>query len=108
MTPTEVQARDQRRADATVEERMVLALEDIAQQLALIGESLCSKPDDQREADFAKSEIGAWENEGGELRPDSDPSEGIKRTFTETFTVGPYRYTALADAIAQRRRDALE
>lgn len=108
MTPTEVQARDQRRADATVEERMVLALEDIAHQLALIGVSLCSKLDDQRETDFAKSEIESWENEGGELRPDSDPSEGIKRTFTEIFTVGPYRYTARADAIAQRRRGALD
>ena len=53
-----------------------------------------------------------WENEGGSLRPLPTPeSLGIKRVLLETFTVGGYSYTNLADAIAeahrQRRRSEL-
>jgi hypothetical protein len=32
-------------------------------------------------------------------------AEGITRTLVEIFAVGPYKYTSLADAIAQARRD---
>lgn len=46
-----------------------------------------------------------WENEGGSLRlPASPESLGVTRIVSETFAVGRYRYTNLADAIAQARR----
>jgi hypothetical protein len=46
-----------------------------------------------------------WENEGGSVRPPVSPeSLGVTRIVSETFAVGPYRYTNLADAVAQARR----
>ncbi len=39
--------------------------------------------------------------------PDSaeHPAQGVVRTLVEVFTVGPYKYTSLAEAVAQARRD---
>ena len=47
----------------------------------------------------------AWENEGGSVAT-LPPAEslGIVRHLTETYSVGSYHYTNLADAIAQARR----
>jgi len=46
-----------------------------------------------------------WENEGGHLQAALSLEElGITRMLTETFLVGGYRYTALADAVAQAKR----
>jgi len=46
-----------------------------------------------------------WENEGGSLRsPSYAESLGVERVLTETFRVGGYTYTSLADAVAQARR----
>jgi hypothetical protein len=56
----------------------------------------------------------SWENEGGRVAP-SQPLEsldlvaaslGVKRHMTETYSVGGFRYSNLADAIAQARRMA--
>jgi hypothetical protein len=46
-----------------------------------------------------------WENEGGSLRAKT-PAEslGVERVMVETFRVGGYTYTNLADAVAQARR----
>jgi hypothetical protein len=53
----------------------------------------------------SKSE--SWENEGGSLKPrDLADSLGVVRHMTETYSVGGYQYTNLADAIAQARRMA--
>ena len=47
----------------------------------------------------------SWENEGGSVASLSHPEPlGIKRMTTETYSVGGYRYTSLADAVAQARR----
>ena len=47
----------------------------------------------------------SWENEGGSVRPLSyAESIGVTRVLTETFKVGGYSYTNLADAVAQARR----
>ncbi|MBT2133631.1 hypothetical protein KK137_04725 [Croceibacterium sp. LX-88] len=46
-----------------------------------------------------------WENEGGSVGPESYAgSLGVVRVLTETFKVGGYTYTNLADAVAQARR----
>jgi hypothetical protein len=46
-----------------------------------------------------------WENEGGALRFSPEvASMGVTRIMTATFSVGGYRYTNLADAVAQARR----
>jgi len=46
-----------------------------------------------------------WENEGGSQLAESYPeSLGITRQLTETYRVGGYAYTNLADATAQARR----
>jgi hypothetical protein len=53
----------------------------------------------------SKSE--SWENEGGSLAAhDLADSLGVVRHMTETYSVGGYQYTNLADAIAQARRMA--
>ena len=47
----------------------------------------------------------SWENEGGSIRPLSyAESIGVTRVVTETYKVGGYSYTSLADAVAQARR----
>lgn len=47
----------------------------------------------------------AWENEGGLIAPVVDTDAlGIVRHMTETFSVGGFRYTNLADAITQAHR----
>ena len=52
-----------------------------------------------------KSVPDNWENEGGSARPLSyAESLGVTRVLTETFKVGGYSYTSLADAVAQARR----
>ncbi|WP_156457652.1 hypothetical protein [Altererythrobacter sp. Root672] len=46
-----------------------------------------------------------WENEGGSVHPKPyAESLGVVRVLTETFKVGGYTYTNLADAVAQARR----
>ena len=53
----------------------------------------------------SKSISDNWENEGGSVRPLSyAESLGVTRVLTETFRVGGYSYTSLADAVAQARR----
>lgn len=49
-----------------------------------------------------------WENEGGHLKsPPLLERLGITRVLVEIFLVGDYRYTSLADAVAQAKRMAL-
>jgi hypothetical protein len=46
-----------------------------------------------------------WENEGGAAVAETSlESLGITRLFSETYVVGGYSYTNLADAAAQARR----
>jgi hypothetical protein len=45
-----------------------------------------------------------WENEGGSLGSPSSIPSGVTRHTEEIFTVGPYRYTNLADAAAEVER----
>ena len=53
----------------------------------------------------AKAPAENWENEGGSAPADSYlESLGITRLLAETYVVGGYSYTNLADAAAQARR----
>jgi len=53
----------------------------------------------------AKAPAENWENEGGSPSADSYlESLGITRMLAETYVVGGYSYTNLADATAQARR----
>jgi hypothetical protein len=53
----------------------------------------------------SKSVPDDWENEGGSVRSLSyAESLGVTRVLTETFKIGGYSYTSLADAVAQARR----
>lgn len=48
-----------------------------------------------------------WENEGGSIAPEElAESLGVVRHLTETYSVGGFQYTSVADAIAQARRMA--
>ena len=54
----------------------------------------------------APDDVGGWENDGGAQAPsfgDQLPEGITSRTITE-YLVGPYRYTDLAHAIAERDR----
>ena len=104
------------RADArgagTSEERKVLALEMIADQLALIHADLCAIDDFARgggasiEAapDNSYAEQHRWDNEGGGFTEESDWDPDITRSTEQHYAVGGYRYTDLQHAIAQAKR----
>ena len=55
----------------------------------------------------SSSKTESWENEGGSVEiAQLTTSLGITRQTTETYVVGSYRYTNLADAVAQAQRMA--
>jgi len=91
----------------------VLALEMIADQLALIHRDLRSIDDFARGRTSAEDEIAAGGEEVGRDRRDNGcggpGQEGfghsdIVRSVSETFTVGAYKYTELQNAIAEAKR----
>lgn len=99
----------QSRAYGTTEEREVLALESIADQLRLLvalGTSV-DNSEGSRTAEAGGANAaneGAWENEGGSLDKELAASLGIEHSVTDQFETGGYHYTKLADAIAEAKR----
>ncbi|WPZ07617.1 hypothetical protein [Pelagerythrobacter marinus] len=103
---------DARRA-GTSEERKILALEMIADQLALIHADLCSI-DDFARADAASccsapdsledAEQDRWDNEGGRSTDELAEDDGVIRSMEQHYAVGGYRYTNLQHAIAEAKR----
>ncbi len=101
------------RGTRTSEERKVLALEMIADQLALIHADLrsiddfaragsaCSGPAPGNGEDF---EQDRWDNEGGGFTDDTVVDPDIVRSTEQHYTVGRYRYTDLQHAIAEAKR----
>lgn len=102
---------DVRRA-RTSEERSVLALEMIADQLALIHLDLCAIDEFARgggasieaAAENREAEQGRWDNEGGGFIEGADRDPDITRSTEQHYAVGGYRYTDLQHAIAQAKR----
>lgn len=100
----------QSRAYGTTEERMVLALEAIADQLrslvTLVAPVAISKGAREIAAAWGANatDEGAWENEGGSLDKGPAASLGIRHSMTDQFETGGFRYTKLADAIAEAKR----
>lgn len=103
----------QSRAYGTTEERMVLALETIADQLrslvAVVTAVKASEGGRDSPASWGanaadEADEGAWENEGGSLDKGAVASLGIKHSVTDLFETGGYRYTTMADAIAEAKR----
>lgn len=99
----------QERHRGTTDERMVLALEMIADRLEKI--SRCFVPvDDGGDATSAgtmategdSAVAGGWD---GEYEPESPEARAIKRTLVEHFSVGGYNYTNLEHAIAEAKRN---
>jgi hypothetical protein len=103
---------DARRA-RTSEERKVVALEMIADQLALIHADLCSI-DDFARANAASNgqafvndegaEQDRWDNEGDGFTEDAALDPDITRSTEQHYAVGGYRYTDLQHAIAEAKR----
>jgi len=101
------------RGGRTSEERTVLALEMIADQLALIhagfssiddfarAEAACSAtvPDDGEDAAQDRST-----SENGSFTRDPAPDPDIIRSTEQHYAVGGYRYTNLQHAIAEAKR----
>lgn len=109
MRNTDDESLAQTRAFGTTEERVVLALESIADQLrSLVAVVLPVSQSEEKAAsagwETKVADEGAWENEGGSLGKRSSASLGIKHSLTDLFETGGYRYTKLADAIAEARR----
>jgi hypothetical protein len=96
----------------TSEERNVLALEMIADQLALIHADLCAIDDFARGGgagietapDNGEAERDRWDNEGGGFTGEPGLDPDITRSTEQHYAVGGYRYTNLQHAIAQARR----
>ena len=87
------------RLNKTSQERQTLALEMIADELLLI----C------RQLEIMAAKTGAPNaNDGdGPADPIEEPAQeagGLVRGYIEIFSVGPYRYTKLEDAVAQMQR----
>jgi hypothetical protein len=104
MTVTATDLLAQSRADATTEERVVLALESIADQLKQVVSLLSDRGTQVSTNSTTPQSREEWENEGGSLEVLSNIPQGVVRRSEETFTVGSYRYTNLADAIAEVER----
>lgn len=102
--------RAQSRAYATSEERQILALETIADQLRLLVALVTPAEGSEGGGESAvvtgsnTPAEGAWENEGGSLDTGSAVSLGLKRSTTDQFETGGYRYTKITDAIAEACR----
>ena len=95
----------QNRADATTEGRVVLALELIADHLKQLVSLLSVSAREQASpACQMPQSTDRWENEGGSLEALASIPPGVVRHTEETFTVGSYRYTNLADAVAEVER----
>ena len=101
------------RRSGTSEERTVLALEMIADQLALIHADLCSIDDFARRPAAAcapapgsseGSEQERWDNEGGGFTEETVLDPDIVRSTKQQYAVGGYRYTDLQHAIAEAKR----
>ena len=105
MSLTAAELLAQNRADATTEGRLVLALESIADQLKEVV-SLLSVPAREQTSPACQmpQSTDRWENEGGSLKALSSIPPGVVRHTEETFTVGSYRYSNLADAVAEVER----
>lgn len=94
----------QRRGDSTTAERMVLALEEIAETLQVLAGFYQPEPKRENTSHEECAHLDNWENEGGKVETDAGLPSGIQRFQHDTFIVGHYRYTNLNDAIAQLRR----
>lgn len=95
------------RSFATDEERQVLALEAIADQMRLLVSALMPidhSEDSPTAEGHGLDSTGAWENEGGSLAAATLDALGIKHTIIDQYEVGGYRYTKLDDAIGQAKR----
>lgn len=92
------------RNDSTCEERVVLALEDIADLLKVVIDKVGPRPESAAKNGESGTSNSSWENEGGALQREDPLPPEIERRVTETFHVGPYRYTHLKDAMEQVRR----
>lgn len=100
----------QSRAYGTTEERMVLAIESIADQIRSLVKALVPNRTSEEDLNYAAAsraaatDEGAWENEGGRLDTEAATNLGINHGVTDQFETGGYRYTKLADAIAEAKR----
>lgn len=87
------------RTTATTEERVVLALESIADQLRLF-----LTPSVNNSGHTAHEFRDTWENEEGSLHLPPIYASEIECRLVTQYAVGPFRYEKLADAVAQARR----
>ena len=97
---------EQERRFGTTDERQVLALEKIADQLELLACRLIGSrrlPHDA-EAGPTREMDGTANNAPEDPRPFGEAMPEIDRTLVEHFAVGGYRYTDLQHAIAQAKR----
>jgi hypothetical protein len=95
----------QERQLGTTEERKVLALEMIADQLRSVARGLTWVGNAVTATEAAPTESDRragvqWENEGGNFQPDPIEAAEIGRTLTENFAVGGHNYMNLQQAIA--------
>lgn len=105
------------RHDGTTEERKVLALEMIADQLLLIHADLLAidahsqqKITEQIGSPDLNSahDVDGWENEGGHLdMPAGELPLGVTRKTVSVYSVGPYEYSDLSSALAEAARQRL-
>ncbi len=105
------------RHGGTTEERKVLALEMIADQLLLIHADLVTI-DSHSQSDIPEPtaspgpspthDVEGWEDEGEYLDvPGDGLPAGVTMKTTSVYTVGPYTYSDLASALMEAERQGL-
>lgn len=104
------------RHDGTTEERKVLALEMIADQLLLIHADLLAIDAHSRSdvtgqtasLDLSDTDLDGWENEGGHLDvPAVGLPHGVTKRTVSVYSVGPYNYSDLSSALREAARQSL-
>ena len=101
------------RRQSTHDERTVLALEMIADQLALIhahlslidGSAHSGSPAEIAAASSSvEADMQCWDNEGGNQNVATSMYPEIVRSIQHRFSVGGYHYTDLQNAISEAKR----
>lgn len=97
------------REGLTIREREVVALERISDQLAL----LCAEASVHMlpfgsmggtERQDSPTPVGAWENEGGSMKPDRELPAGMTASIVTQYHVGAYSYSDFGHAFAELNR----
>jgi hypothetical protein len=101
--------KDRPRDEQTARDREIAALERISHQLALLCSSMSKRAgltvsSGEHDKRASQASVGAWENEGGGLKPNRDLPIGMTASLVTHYRVGAYSYSDFNHAMAELQR----